>query len=82
VHRLLKLYVAAHPLEFGMSATAVPHIEYSFATGDRFDVMFENPLPDRTVAEVEVEGENELCIGIHQAIKYRSLAAADADSRC
>lgn len=77
-HRLLKLYVAAHPLEFGMSATAVPHVEYSFATGDRVDVMFENHLPDRTVVEVEVEGENELCIGIHQAIKYRSLAAADA----
>jgi hypothetical protein len=77
-HRLLKLYVAAHPLEFGMSAAAVPYVEYSFATGDRVDVMFENHMPDRTVAEVEVEGENELCIGIHQAIKYRSLAAADA----
>jgi hypothetical protein len=33
-HRMLKLYVAGHPLEFGMSATAVPHVEYSFATGD------------------------------------------------
>jgi hypothetical protein len=41
-------------------------------------LMFENHLPDRTVVEVEVEGENELCTGIHQAIKYRSLAAADA----
>jgi hypothetical protein len=48
-----------------MSATTVPHIEYSFATGDRVDVMFENHLPDRTAVEleVEVEGENELCIG-------------------
>jgi hypothetical protein len=55
-------------------------VEYSFATGDRVDVMFENHLPDRTVVEVEVEveGEQQLCIGIHQAIKYRSLAAADA----
>lgn len=77
-HRMLKLYVAAHPLEFGMSAAAIPHVEYSFATGDRVDVMFENHLPDRTVIEVEVEGEQQLCIGIHQAIKYRSLAAADA----
>ena len=33
---------------------------------------------DRTVVEVEVEGEREVCVGIHQAIKYRSLAAADA----
>ena len=40
--------------------------------------MFENLLPDRTVVEVEVEGEQQLCIGIHQAIKYRSPAAADA----
>jgi hypothetical protein len=77
-HRMLKLYVAHHPFEFGMSVDAVPHVEYSFATGDRVDVMFENHLPDRTVVEVEVEGERQLCIGIHQAIKYRSLAAADA----
>jgi hypothetical protein len=40
--------------------------------------MFENHLPDRTVVEVEVEGEQQICVGIHQAIKYRSLAAADA----
>jgi hypothetical protein len=75
---MLKLYVASHPLEFGLSAAAVAHVEYSFTTGDRVDVMFENHLPDRTVVEVEVEGERQLCIGIHQAIKYRSLAAADA----
>ena len=40
--------------------------------------MFENHMPDRTVVEVEVEGEREVSVGIHQAIKYRSLAAADA----
>jgi hypothetical protein len=77
-HKLLKLYVAGHPLEFGLSAAATAHVEYSFATGDRVDVMFKNHLPDRTVIEVEVEGEREICVGIHQAIKYRSLAAADA----
>jgi hypothetical protein len=77
-HKLLKLYVAGHPLEFGLSAAAIAHIEYPFATGDRVDVMFENHLPDRTVIEIEVEGEREICVGIHQAIKYRSLAAADA----
>lgn len=77
-HKLLKYYVADHPREFGLSAAATPHVEYSFATGDRVDVMFENHLPDRTVIEVEVEGEREVCIGILQAIKYRSLAAADA----
>jgi hypothetical protein len=47
---MLKLYVAGHPHEFGMSATAVTHVDYCFATGDRVDVMFENHLPDRTIA--------------------------------
>jgi hypothetical protein len=77
-HKLLKLYVAGHPLQFGLSPAAVAHVEYSFATGDRVDVIFENHLPDRTVIEIEVEGEREICVGIHQAIKCRSLAAADA----
>lgn len=77
-HRLLKQYVASHPTEFGLSPAAVPHVEYQFATGDRVDVMFTNHLPDRTVIEVEVDGEQHICVGIHQAIKYRSLAAADA----
>ncbi len=42
------------------------------------DVMFTNHLPDRTVIEIEVDGEQHICVRIHQAIKYRSLAAADA----
>jgi hypothetical protein len=53
-------------------------VEYRFATGDRVDVMFTNHQPDRTVIEIEVDGEQNICVGIHQAIKYRSLAAADA----
>jgi hypothetical protein len=77
-HRLLKLYVASHPLELGFSPEAEAHVEYAFATGDRVDVMFENHRPDRTVVEVETEGEQNLCVGILQAIKYRSLAAVDA----
>lgn len=77
-HRKLKLYVAAHPTEFGLSAQAQPHVEYRFQTGDRVDVLFENHQPDRTVVEIEVAGEQNVCVGIHQAIKYRSLAEADA----
>jgi hypothetical protein len=77
-HQLLKLYVAKHQTNFGLSADATPHVEYSFATGDRVDVMFENHQPDRTVVEIEVEGERDICVGVLQAIKYRSLAAADA----
>jgi hypothetical protein len=77
-HRRLKLYVAAHPTEFGLSAAAQPFVEHRFQTGDRVDVMFENHLPDRTVVEVEIAGEDNICVGIHQAIKYRSLAEAEA----
>jgi hypothetical protein len=71
------LYVAGHPLDFGLSLNAVSHVEHRFPTGDRVDVMFENHAPDRTVVEVEIEGEENICVGIHQAIKYRSLAEAE-----
>jgi hypothetical protein len=77
-HKLLKLYAAAHPIELGFSPTAKAHVEYSFATGDRVDLLFENHRPDRTVVEVEIEGEQNVAVGVLQAIKYRSLAAVDA----
>jgi hypothetical protein len=76
-HRQLKLYVAAHGIDFGMSAAAIPLIEHRFRTGDRVDVMFENHEPERTVVEIEVAGEDNVCTGIHQAIKYRSLAEVE-----
>lgn len=78
-HLLLKLFVAAHPTEFGLSTNAVPMLEHRFTTGDRVDVMFGNHAPDRTVVEIEVEGEQNVCVGIKQAIKYRVLAEVDED---
>lgn len=78
-HLLLKLFVAAHPTDFGLSANAVPLVEHRFSTGDRVDVMFGNHAPDRTVVEIEVEGEQNICVGIKQAIKYRVLAEVDED---
>lgn len=78
-HRRLKLYVANHPTDFGLSTKASAFIEHPFRTGDRVDVMFENHWPDRTVVEVEVEGEDNICTGIHQAVKYRSLAEVEGD---
>lgn len=77
-HKLLKLYIANHPSELGLSVKAVPHVEYSFATGDRVDLLFDEATSDRIPVEIEVEGETQVCIGIMQAIKYRALAAADA----
>ena len=75
-HRLLKLYVAERPQLLGLSPGAVPSVEHPFMTGDRVDVLFGNHGPKRSVVEVEVEGEREVLVGIHQAIKYRALAAA------
>jgi hypothetical protein len=76
-HKLLKQYVADNPALLGLNAAAEPTIEYYFQTGDHVDVMFENHMPNRTVVEVELAGEKEICIGIHQAIKYRALASSD-----
>ena len=73
-HRQLKLYVAAHGTDFGMSQAAQAFVEHRFRTGDRVDVLFHNHEPQRTVIEIEVAGEENICTGIHQAIKYRSLA--------
>lgn len=78
-HLLLKLFVAANPTDFGLSTNAIPMLEHRFSTGDRVDVMFGNHAPDRTVVEIEVEGEQNICVGIKQAIKYRVLAEVDED---
>lgn len=76
-HRQLKLYVATHGDEFGMSSAAKALVEHRFRTGDRVDVMFQNHEPERTVIEVEIAGEANICTGIHQAVKYRSLAEVE-----
>lgn len=76
-HRRLKLYVAAHGADFGLSPAAEPLLEHRFRTGDRVDVMFRNHWPERTVVEIEVAGEDNICTGIHQAVKYRSLAEVE-----
>lgn len=75
-HRLLKLYIAERPQLLGLSVEARATVEHPFLTGDRVDVMFGNHNPQRSVVEVEVEGEQNLVVGVHQAIKYRALAAA------
>ena len=78
-HRRLKLYVAKHPYLLSLSPTAIAEVEHQFITGDRVDVLFQNHGPLRTVAEVELQGTENIIVGIHQAIKYRSLAAAEAN---
>jgi len=77
-HRRLKLYIAKEPLLIGLSASAVGEIEHPFCTGDRVDVLFSNHGPKRAVVEVELDQEPGILIGIHRAIKYRGLAAAES----
>jgi len=77
-HLLLKQYVARNPQVVGVSLAATTHLEYSFRTGDRVDMLFDNHVPNRTVVEIEVEGEPELVIGVEQALKYATLAGVEA----
>jgi len=76
-HWALKHWVAERPQILGLSANAQPSIEFGFRTGDRVDVLFDNHGPRRAAVEVEVEGEANLVTGVHQALKYRALAAAE-----
>ncbi len=76
-HRRLKLYVSRHPTMLGIRPDAVFELEHEFCTGDRVDLVFENHRPVRAVVEAELGGEANLIVGVHQAIKYRSLAAAE-----
>ena len=76
-HKLLKLYLAQHPELVGVSPIARVHLEYTFLTDDRVDVMFENHFPERTVVEIEVEGRDNLIKGVHQAVKYAALAGVE-----
>lgn len=78
-HKRLKLYVAKHPNLLSLSPTAIADVEHKFITGDIVDVLFSNHGPLRTVAEIELSGTQNIIVGIHQAIKYRSLAAAEAN---
>ncbi len=76
-HRRLKLFVAQQPSLLGLTSAAVSELEHPFCTGDRVDVLFRNHGPKRAVVEVELDQEEQVVIGIHQAIKYRGLAAAE-----
>jgi hypothetical protein len=53
-HRRLKRWIADNPTAVGLYSTARSNVEFSFRTGDRVDLMFENHSPRRTVVEVEV----------------------------
>ena len=75
-HRLLKEWAAEHPEVFGLS-NVVGEVEFGFKSGDRADVVFLDArgLPCGVV-EVEIEGDRELEVGVHQAVKYRALSKA------
>lgn len=76
-HRRLKLFVSERPTLLGLNPSAIGEVEHPFCTGDRVDVLFNNHGPIRCVVEIELEAPDQILVGIHQAIKYRSLAAAE-----
>lgn len=78
-HLQLKNYVAAHPEAIGLGISARGEIEHGFTTGDTVDVYFRRDRDHVTVVEIEVEGAQQLLIGVHQAIKYRALAAVETN---
>jgi hypothetical protein len=78
-HLLLKNFVALHPESIGLASSAKATLESSFSTGDRVDVRFDGGGPDITVVEIEVSGASNIRIGVLQALKYRTLAAVEAE---
>ncbi len=77
-HRRLKIYASYHPELLQLSPQATPELEHEFVTGDRVDLIFNNHGPLRTVVEAELDTAEGILVGVHQAIKYRSLAAAES----
>lgn len=75
-HLRLKEYIAANPQAIGLSAEFTPDIEHRYLTGDHVDIEFRSPDGRVVAVEIELEGEKELLVGVHQAIKYRSLSAS------
>jgi len=76
-HRQLKQLVASAPSVIGLGAGASSELEHVFISDDRVDVLFTGGGTDYTVVEVELSGELNLIKGVHQAIKYRALKAAE-----
>lgn len=91
-HKDLKAVVAANPTLIDLKSNAIAEgknigilgaaEEYWFKTrlgtevGDHVDVLFKGGGSEITVVEIEREGEEEVLVGVYQAIKYRALAAA------
>lgn len=78
-HKYLKFLVGHSPKDFGLTRDAQNHIdqgEARFITKDRVDVLFLGGGKKATVIEVELEDQQKVLEGVHQAVKYRALAAA------
>jgi hypothetical protein len=75
-HKRLKRWVYEHPRALGIRPT-YRQMEYSFITGDRADVVLVAGEDAAVAVEIELSGELECLVGLHQAIKYRALLAAE-----
>ena len=86
-HLDLKLFIANHPELIGNRRDSRVTIERLYPTGDRVDILIENPDGLKSVIEIEIAGDENLIKGAKQLIKYRSLELAENgwqldDKRC
>jgi hypothetical protein len=73
-HRRLKEFVAADPSSaIGEPGLSTLHVEYSFASGDRADIVLADRYNRIVAVEIEPEVNSSDEVGALQAIKYRYM---------
>lgn len=81
-HIQLREYVLANPELFHIQNLTSKHAEYQLVSGDKIDAVFQE---DNMITGVEVKsrrsGEDDLCRGVYQTIKYAALLAAEEKAR-
>jgi hypothetical protein len=74
-HKALKLAIAKNPALLGEEGLELVMVEYSFATGDRIDVLLRDRFGRMVAVEVEGECDEYEVAGPLQCMKYRALTA-------
>lgn len=80
-HRQLKKNLAYNPAQLGEGLKLVD-TEYSFKSGDRVDILFEDSSGKPVTVEVETHISSGNYVGVWQAVKYKHLAAVEYRLSC
>ena len=76
-HKELKEYVANHPELIGCQLPATAHLEHSFRSPDRADILIEAKDGRYFAVEIELAGATNTLVGAWQSIKYRVLTCLE-----